>query len=131
MTYTIQYTPKYFSPQELMPPELNANLWIYVFDPNILRLADIFRERFGTTIINNYAFGGATKYAGFREFNYPGGSKYSQHKFGRALDLKPTTMPNRRTLEAFFRNETDIASYIHIYNWGVHADTRNAIKIIG
>ena len=84
------YIPKYFKLHELFPKSMmgipEKFLWIH-FDPRILHAADLLREEFGKTIVNNWKSGGPWQYCGFRPWNCSEGALYSQHKFGRALDL--------------------------------------------
>ena len=86
----IYYQPKYFQPQELLPPEIydeikEEGLWL--IDYRMLKTVDILRDFFGKPItINNWVFGGDRKYSGLRPFNTIVGAKYSQHKYGRAMD---------------------------------------------
>ena len=63
--------------------------WINLWDKRILITADRIRKRYGPILINTYCFGGNHQYRGWREFDCPVGADYSQHKFGRALDMEP------------------------------------------
>lgn len=84
------YRPKHFILQELLDPDtwtaLGDRGWS-VLDPRIVIAADALRDHFGACIINNWKDGGDLKYCGFRPANSPVGAAYSQHRFGRALDL--------------------------------------------
>ena len=87
------YRPKYFCLHELVPESLydtvdHAVLWGF-FDDRILIAADIIREAYGPMVINNWHVGGGLQYCGFRPWDCKDGAAYSQHKFGRALDLHP------------------------------------------
>jgi hypothetical protein len=58
------------------------------FDSRILCQLDSIREYFGKPIIiNNWSWKGNFQFRGFRPFDCTVGSKYSQHKFGRAVDF--------------------------------------------
>ncbi|MBF0409406.1 MAG: hypothetical protein HQM10_18850, partial [Candidatus Riflebacteria bacterium] len=46
------------------------------------------RERYGVCKINDWIFGGHFKASGFREDECRIGAELSQHRFGRAADLK-------------------------------------------
>lgn len=57
---------------------------VWFLDQRLFLLAQFFRDRFGETIINNNEY----NYSGFREPECKVGAKLSQHRFGRAMDLK-------------------------------------------
>ena len=87
------YRPRYFNIQELVPKGVyevydEELLWL-LFDDRILIAADIIRDAYGPMIINDWHKGGRFDESGFRSWFTPTGAKLSQHKFGRALDLKP------------------------------------------
>jgi len=93
----MQYQPMYFRIEELVSPEIintppfdsRKDLLWWLFDDRILITADRLRGRYGRMLCNTWLWGGSTKYRGFRPSGCPVGSKWSQHKFGRALDLVP------------------------------------------
>ena len=87
------YKCKYFKIEELVPKSLfkqyekeTWKLWA-LFDDRILREADRLREQYGRCYINNWLWGGKLNNCGYREQNSGVGSNFSQHCFGRALDL--------------------------------------------
>lgn len=89
------YVPKYFKLHEMLPynfymlhQRLGAYLWTICFDWRILWTGDRLRERWGTTICNDYSWGGNHRERGLRTPDTTTGTVLSQHKFGRALDLK-------------------------------------------
>ena len=62
---------------------------IWFIDPRIITLAQFIRERLGKPCtINNWNAGGQYQYSGFRPPGCTIGAAYSQHRFGRAIDLK-------------------------------------------
>jgi uncharacterized protein YcbK (DUF882 family) len=86
------WTPQHFKPEELLPPEVLSNLLrqkldpLIVFDARILWTLDAIRERFDQPItVNNWKSGGPYSQRGFRTST--DGAKYSQHRFGRAVDF--------------------------------------------
>ena len=89
------YVPEFFSPEELVPPEVfNAlgSRCLLLFDDRLLRQADLLRRLLGPLLVNTWKWDdsdSARKYSGFRSCRYAHGAKYSQHRFGRALDLIP------------------------------------------
>lgn len=88
------YEPKYFRSREIFPPEIisvfnNVNIW-WLMDWRILYTADMLREKFNTRLVcNTWLWGGPSKYRGFRPVNCNVGAEFSQHRYGRALDLIP------------------------------------------
>lgn len=91
------YIPKYFTIKELVPEEMvelpERILW-GLFDDRMLYTADKLREQFGPAEANNWSYvaedtpeKAINHYRGFRPFDVTIGAKYSQHRFGRALDL--------------------------------------------
>ena len=80
-----QYRCKYFKIKELVHPDMLKNsediLWL-LFDDRILWIADQVREKYGACTVNTPTL----KDCGLRDIT-ASGAKFSQHKFGRALDL--------------------------------------------
>lgn len=90
------YKCKHFGIKELVTPELykkhGEKCW-FLFDDRLLMTLDALRERFGTCVINNWAWGGVYRDSGLRDATfYSTAEKYaesrSQHKYGRAADCK-------------------------------------------
>lgn len=83
---------KNFSIQELVPPEIfseRGNAASQLMDISIVNVAQWLRDKTGKPItINNWSNGGQFKESGLRNFVTSTGAKWSQHKYGRALDLK-------------------------------------------
>lgn len=80
------YKCKYFSIKELVNPTLLKQIgetvaWT-IFDEELLKLADLMREKYGSITINS---NGLTD-CGLRDPQSKTGAKYSMHKIGRALD---------------------------------------------
>jgi len=66
---------------------------IWFIDPRIVNLAQFIRERLGKPCtINNWYSGGQYQYSGFRPPACTIGASLSQHRFGRAIDLKVSGM---------------------------------------
>jgi len=89
MTYI--YKCDHFRIHELVPPtvykERGQKAW-ELLDERILRAIDELRDTFGPITINNWYWGGKFKWSGLRTANCKIGAKYSQHRYGRAMDLK-------------------------------------------
>jgi len=89
------YIPKYFKIYELMPKHFYSEnkhrgnlLWLF-FDERILWTIDKLRSIYGPLVANDYIWGGDKQYRGWRPFECLIGKKFSQHKFGRAVDFEP------------------------------------------
>lgn len=84
------YIPKYFKPQELVPKSVYEERGIkslQLIDDRLLRIADYLRDRFGSITINNWSYGGNRTQSGLRIQGQQYYRPYSQHSFGRALDM--------------------------------------------
>jgi len=98
----LDYIPKWFRPYELIPRAIykemlglnwpEDRMW-QLFDPRTLYVNDKLRKRYGKMIANTYHWGGEHQYRGFRPRWCTVGSKYSQHRYGRASDLVPVEAP--------------------------------------
>ena len=86
-----QYKCDYFKIQELVDPDTykarGQKAW-ELFSPELLIAIDGLRVMFGPAIINDWKFGGRFKWSGFRSPACRIGAKLSQHRFGRACDMK-------------------------------------------
>lgn len=131
----MDYIPKFFQPYELVPEEtfieLEERPWIIwqLFDPRVLYTADKIRQFYGKMIANTWYWRGEHQYRGWRPPNCEVGAKYSQHRFGRALDLVPA-----ETTAEEVRQDIKLGKRGHIFQYitciedGVgwlHFDTRN------
>ena len=131
------YRCEFFAPYELVGPDIfhmvpADRIW-WLFDPKVLWTADMLRKRFGPSTINTWRWGGHYKESGLRSFSTKTGAKWSQHKFGRAIDQKfkhATAEEVRRDMLA----NPDREAYRHItcletgVSW-VHWDVRNWDKM--
>lgn len=59
-------------------------------DIRIVTVAQALRDRFGELTINNWYHGGDREWSGLRIPGSPYYSKFSQHSFGRAIDVIST-----------------------------------------
>ncbi|MBL4831615.1 MAG: hypothetical protein JKY55_17240 [Aliivibrio sp.] len=87
-----KYTqPKYFTLEELIDQttfnQFGNKAWWFLDEKALITL-DQLREAFGALTVNNWAIGGAYQHSGFRHPLSAIGAKLSQHKFGRAFDVK-------------------------------------------
>jgi len=131
----VTYIPKYFKIEEVMPPDLcnpsDPNQWFF-FDDRILITADRLREHYGPLVCNTWFYGGEHGLRGYRSWPTKVGSQYSQHKFGRALDLIPIKVEAEEIRQDIIANPTrEMYEYITAIETGVswlHIDCRNYSK---
>jgi hypothetical protein len=128
----MDYIPKYFKPYELVPKatyELLKNRpWVIwqLFDPRVLHVADAIRRRYGKMTANTWYWKGRHQYRGWRPARCKVGATYSQHRFGRALDL----VPGEATAEEIRQDIMDGDNFQYItcieavVHW-LHFDVRN------
>lgn len=88
----IDYAPRFFRPQELLPRETFAqvgDLGLRLFPEWALRGLDALRVLHDQPIVINdwHTNGGSVQYRGWREPNCPVGAPRSRHKSGVAFDL--------------------------------------------
>ena len=133
------YKPQHFAGHELFDekyygeilPVLGDRIFI-IYDARVLVTADRLRKRFGPIKVNDWKWGGGFNFRGFRPPGCTVGAAFSQHRFGRALDMDPVNVeaeeirqdmiakPNEATYEYITAIETDIS-------W-LHYDVRNHSK---
>lgn len=82
---------EYFKIFELVDPETyearGQKAWELI-DSRLITVIDRLRAIFGPATINDWKWGGKFKWSGLRTNRCRIGAKYSQHRFGRAADLK-------------------------------------------
>ncbi len=133
------YKPQHFADYELFDkdfyaqalPQLGERIFI-IYDVRVLITADRLRKRFGAIKVNDWHWGGGFNFRGYRPPGCTVGAEFSQHRFGRALDMDPLhataeeirediiAKPNEATYEYITAIETDIS-------W-LHFDVRNHSK---
>ena len=106
----MSYRPKYFALNELVPPHILAErgerAWA-LMDDRILRGADWLREKFGPAIINGKFGGKVFTESGLRDPFTTTGAKWSQHKFGRAVDMKFLKVTAKEVYDYIIRNPNE------------------------
>jgi len=133
-----QYIPEFFTIKELVPAinyENNRSntLW-NLLDHRMLITADLLRNKYGKLLANTWAFGGQHQYRGFRPGGCLVGSAYSQHRFGRALDLEPILITAEEIRQDILRSP-DRAEFKYItamelnVPW-LHIDCRSHLKAV-
>lgn len=95
----------WFELYEVLPEEIYNKIFpIYgedawrLFNGGYLFTLNALRRRYGKLVANTYHWGGSSQYRGYRPLDCKVGSKLSQHKRLRAVDLIPmeTTAANIR-----------------------------------
>ena len=106
----MSYRPKYFALNEVVHPGAiqarGEKAW-ELMDERILRGADWLRELFGACTINGKFNGKGFTESGLRDPFTATGAKFSQHKFGRALDLKFHKVSVKEVYEYIIRNPSE------------------------
>jgi len=135
------YVPKHFVLEELLPRQIYFDLmredkldyaW-GIFDDRILWTADALRIRYGKMIVNTWKWGGLSQFRGWRPFDCKVGADWSQHKFGRALDLVPAEVSVEK-IRSDIKAEPFLEHFMYItciednVSW-LHFDCRNWDKI--
>lgn len=130
----MSYRPKYFQLHEVVHTEAiqdrGEQAW-QLMDDRILRGADWLREKFGPCVINGKFGGKVFTESGLRKADTKTGKSYSQHKFGRALDLKFLKVTVKEVYEYIIRNPgearangiTTVEDINHTPTW-LHIDCR-------
>ena len=130
------YKPVYFRPNEIFPPEIikmftvngvvSNNIWM-LMDERILLAADCLRLRYGICYINH---NGMTQ-RGFRT-DEKVGAKFSQHRYGRALDINFKNVTVKEVRDYIINNPSlfvGITAVENVDGW-LHIDCRNCEPIM-
>ena len=109
------YEPKWFIPQEYVPPDIYDELGdksILLIDYRVLKTDDAIREFFNVPIFINTWYSdnliskiGFYQYSGYRPFDCRIGARWSQHKFGRASDKKLTGVNINTVRKEIIKNQ--------------------------
>jgi len=99
----------YFFLDELVPPSIysaRGENAMQLLDYRIVMALDHLREVIGKPIVvNNWINGGQYRESGLREFQTSTGAKFSQHKFGRAMDIKVSGLTPKQVHAIIHENE--------------------------
>lgn len=127
---------EHFLLQEFCYPELYETFGenaLWFIDQRIINIAEFLRTELNKPItINNYHFGGNYKESGLRAFNSYTGTKYSFHRFGKAIDIKVKDVSVKRVFE-FIQGAwkqlsklglTTVEDIEYTISW-IHLDCRN------
>lgn len=118
------YKPKHFKPEELVSraafEKLGAARVLRYFDPRILMMADKLAELFnydhngkkiGSATINNWLWGGNRQFSGLRLPGEPHYKEFSDHSFGRALDIVFSAI-DAQSVRDFIEDNAEMFPYI-------------------
>ncbi len=115
--------------QEFVPRDFyneNQEGSLKFIDKRIVSACQFIREKIGKPItINNWLNGGERQFSGLRPFVCNVGVMYSQHKYGRAADLKCEGMNGEELRQVVKRYWEDLKQYITT----IEADTENWLHI--
>lgn len=130
--------PKYFTVQEFVYPKIYSVFGtrsIEFMDPDILKIADAIRDLLGKPVyINDWQFGGGNTMRGLRPFTASVGSKFSMHKYGRAIDFVVQDMPAEHVREAIIgqikkKKEPFIRiQRMEVFTSWTHIDTKKSLE---
>ena len=108
--HPMSYRPKYFQLHEVVPASViqarGEKAW-ELMDERILRGADWLRVKFGPCVANGKYGGKVFTESGLRNPMTTTGAKYSQHKFGRALDLKFLNVSVKEVYDYILANQPE------------------------
>lgn len=130
------YIPKHFQAHEFLPPEIYqiyGEKGLMFLDSRILWTADAIRDYFNSPVyINNWFWKGNSRLRGLRPFDCSIGVRFSQHKFGRAIDFFVKGISSEEVRQEIKAHPGD-ASFTYITAAEeniphVHVDCRNTGK---
>jgi hypothetical protein len=125
-----QYIPIHFTWQELMPSAEYAHYWLILMDDRILMTLDAIRMHYKRPVhVNNWHLGGKFSLRGFRPMTGKVGAKFSQHRFGRAVDFDVDGIPAEQVRNDIRSGLFPLITCIEAdVNW-VHIDVRNETRL--
>ena len=127
---------EYFKIHELVDPftfkKYGQFAWQFI-DPRLIMAIDKLRSHFGAATINSWKWGGQYKWSGLRTSSCKIGASYSQHKFGRAADLKFKNVSPKEVRAAIRKDLVYWGSILNCVEnktptW-LHVDVRNCKPI--
>lgn len=106
----MSYRPKYFQLHEVVPASViqarGEKGW-ELMDDRILMGADWLRQVHGSCVINGKIGDTVFRESGLRDPLTDTGAKFSQHKFGRALDLKFLKVDTKTVYNYILANQAE------------------------
>jgi hypothetical protein len=132
---------RHFSIRELVSPAVykryGNDAWSMLDDRLIITL-DAIRERFGATIVNDWAWGGSFRYRGLRAaVDYPELKRQgiylrnSYHNKGKAADMhfRSTSVTTARKYILSHPDEFPFVKGVEVAPW-LHIDVRNSDRVV-
>lgn len=105
---------EYFFLDEFIPPEIysvRGSKSIALMDNRIIEGVTLLRKYANVPFtVNNWAVGGNRDESGLRLPNTRTGAKWSQHKYGRAVDIVPRGMTVRQLFAILKAHEDEFVS---------------------
>lgn len=132
------YKCQHFKIHELVPKHVyhqrGEKAW-ELMDESILITIDRLRDKYGSMTINNYYWGGDRNWSGLRTPDSPYYSAYSQHTFGRAVDIifnsDITASEVREDLIRNYNNDSvfEFINSVELDTSWLHIDCRNSHRL--
>lgn len=128
------HKPKYFIIQELVPPQVYEDrgeaAW-ELLDERLIITLDQLRDVYGPIIVNNWHTGGDREWSGLRTEESPFGTRYSQHRFGRAADCLFMWADANSVRDDILRDPSNFIfiNSIELDTSWLHFDVRNCDRI--
>lgn len=125
---------RFFRIEEYIPKkvfdEYGISSWMFL-RPEMVAGSDLFRKRYGPTIINDWLWGGSYHYSGYRPAYTKIGAPNSSHRHGGGFDAKPQNISASEALDDILKNQklfrqagiTTVLKYKKKRNY-VHLDSR-------
>lgn len=128
------YIPRFFKPQELVPPDVykqRGDRSFELIDERALVTLDNLRLIFGVCTVNNWSWGGEYTQRGLRTPDSEHYSPTSQHTFGRAIDCHFKNHEAQQVREFIIKNREKFPhiSFIEDNVTWLHFDVRNCPQI--
>ena len=128
------YIPDHFKLYELLPKSYykkDNRLW-NIFDDRLLITIDNLRNKYGKMLVNDWYWKGENQYRGWRPLDCKVGAEFSQHKFGRAVDLilleVDVNMVRKEIIDNQFSEDFKYITCMEDNTSWLHIDVRNHNK---
>jgi len=106
----------------------------WFIDPRVFKIAQLVRDLFGPVTINNWHAGGPRQWSGLRTGNSKYYTTYSQHSFGRAIDMNFKDAEIKEVTKYILDNEFTFRKLglggIELDKTWLHLDVRNSDELI-
>jgi hypothetical protein len=106
----------------------------WFIDQKLFNITQVLRNKFGPMTINNWHSGGNRNWSGLRTNSSPYYKPYSQHSFGRAVDIIFKDVTAEEASKYILDNEIHFITFglggIELGKSWLHIDVRNSGKLI-